>query len=445
MALGGFVATSLRERAWRAVRVGLGLGAAGLAPLLIVLLVPFAGREIVLTVMLGAATLAVVLLIVPLGRITTLRVVGAQERVDERDAVFHRFYRIEPGTPEFEAYYRAHPDKRDFDEKVRALPPLGGPGARTYHPLTAPFQMAAFQVFEEMSRELEREPSAVDGRPVEAETAELTARLKGFARYLGADLVGCARLNPAYVYSHVGRAPGTWGAPIELDHPFAVALAVEMTPEMLACAPDAPTTTETACRYFQVGGVAMVLARWIQLLGYRARAHVDGNYRVMCIPVAVDAGLGELGRLGLLITPRFGPRVRLAVVTTDLPLVPDAPLAFGVQDFCSVCLKCAVNCPSASVDRGPKRVVAGAEKWQSSQDSCYRTWRLLGSDCALCQKVCPYSHPDSPVHNLARWAIRRNRLARRLLARADDLFYGRKPGPAVRVPAWHRTPPPRPS
>ena len=143
------------------------------------------------------------------------------------------------------------------------------------------------------------------------------------------------------------------------------------------------------------------------------------------------------GRLGLLITPRFGPRVRLAVVTTNLPLVPDKPIHFGVQHFCEFCKKCADCCPSASIDAGEKAVHNGVEKWQSEQESCYRFWRIQGTDCAVCIRVCPYSHPGTPLHNMVRWAITRNPAARRLALLADDLFYGRRPKPDSEFPDWH--------
>ena len=130
-------------------------------------------------------------------------------------------------------------------------------------------------------------------------------------------------------YKNTNRSPGEWGAPIELNHKNAIVFAVEMDHDMVRQAPDAHTTTETAFKYLEVGKIAMTVARYIHFLGYEARAHVDGNYRVLCVPLAQDAGLGELGRLGLLITPEMGPRIRLAVVTTDLPLAQDPPIHFS--------------------------------------------------------------------------------------------------------------------
>ncbi|TET39628.1 MAG: reductive dehalogenase [Planctomycetota bacterium] len=433
----GMLITFIREREWRATGLALAILLPVFAGYSVLLFVDYPGRRWVALALVGISIFAALLLLLPIGRNEPLRVTGEEKRVDERDAVFHRFYRLEEGTPEFEAYYKEHPEKTEFDEAVRALPPLAGPGAKTYGSLSSPFQIASFSIIEEISREIDWEPQPVEESPVKASPEEFSKRVKGFARYLGADLAGCTKLNPAYVYSHIGRSPGKWGELVSLEHENAIALAVEMSYDMVRHAPDSAVTTETAWKYLKVGVVAMTLARYINLLGYEARAHVDGNYRVMCVPVAADAGLGELGRLGLLVTPKFGPRVRLAVVTTNMPLAPDPPVAFGVQDFCTFCKKCATCCPSGSVDKNDKQEYNGAEKWRSEQDTCYRYWRICGSDCGICVKVCPYSKPTTVMHNLIRWLTARNALARRFALIGDDFFFGRKPKTKYSLPEWH--------
>ena len=74
----------------------------------------------------------------------------------------------------------------------------------------------------------------------------------------------------------------------------------------------------------------------------------------------MQAGMGELGRNGLLITPEFGPRVRISKILTDLPLIPDSPIEFGVTEFCDVCMKCADLCPSRSISLGEDRIETAA-------------------------------------------------------------------------------------
>ncbi|UCE05911.1 MAG: hypothetical protein JSW07_20350, partial [bacterium] len=77
------------------------------------------------------------------------------------------------------------------------------------------------------------------------------------------------------------------------------------------------------------------------------------------------------------------------------------------------------------------------EKWLSDQDNCYRFWRIQGTDCAICVKVCPYSYPRAPMHNMIRWFVRRNNFARRMAFMGDQFFYGQRPKNWVSFPVWH--------
>ncbi|MBN2012512.1 4Fe-4S dicluster domain-containing protein [candidate division KSB1 bacterium] len=353
-------------------------------------------------------------------------VVGEQSRVDERDALFHRFYRLQPDTPEFLQYYHDHPEIRDIDAAIRKLPALTEPGSRSYNPVDSPMMASIMDVVNSITRDIDWPPSTSNIKPFNLSPKDASQRIKAFARYLGADLVGTTKLNPAYIYSHIGRAPGEWGAAIHLPHTHAIAIAVEMRSDMLAYAPAIPATIETSDTYFTTAKIAMVLAKYISMLGYEARAHVDGNYRVMCVPIAVDAGLGEPGRLGLLITPQFGPRVRLSIVTTNLELTQDRPISFGVQHFCSICKKCADNCPGNAIARHEPTVVRGVRKWVSQQEACYRFWRKQGTDCGVCIRVCPYAHSSLPMHRIMRWLVNRNSFARRFALLGENVVYGRR-------------------
>jgi reductive dehalogenase len=151
--------------------------------------------------------------------------------------------------------------------------------------------------------------------------------------------------------------------------------------------------------------------------------------------MAVDAGLGEVGRIGYLITKEFGPRLRLAAVTTDLPLVPDEPVDIGVEDFCGLCKKCAVCCPSQSIPAGDMAEVNGSLRWKLDEATCFDYWAKVGTDCGVCMRVCPWSHARSFPHRMIVWMVARNRTARRLFLVLDDIFYGNRPKPKV-PPSW---------
>ena len=103
-------------------------------------------------------------------------------------------------------------------------------------------------------------------------------------------------------------------------------MAVEMDYENLRRSPANCAATDLV--YSDMAIVSSSLAEFIRELGYKAMPL--GNEMALSIPMAVDAGLGELGRNGLLITEKFGPRVRICKVITSLPLVPDKPVDLGV-------------------------------------------------------------------------------------------------------------------
>ena len=156
---------------------------------------------------------------------------------------------------------------------------------------------------------------------------------------------------------------------------------------------------------------AGLLAQFIRGLGYQAIP--SGNDTACSIPMAIDAGLGEIARNGLLITPQYGPRVRLAKVFTDLPLVPDAPIQFGVWEFCRTCKKCALKCPSKSIPLGdasaePRNISTrpGVTKWSINAETCLAWWAANGSDCSNCIRVCPFNKPPGRLHDLVRLGIR---------------------------------------
>ena len=131
----------------------------------------------------------------------------------------------------------------------------------------------------------------------------------------------------------------------------------------------------------------------------------------------------------MLITPIYGPRVRLCKVFTDAPLVPDEPISFGVGAFCDVCMKCADTCPSRSIpqggvaDAGPTPSNnSGVRKWYINPDQCLAFWRENGIGCANCIRSCPFNKRPGWIHDLARRIIRaRSRLINRALVFMDDV------------------------
>jgi len=353
------------------------------------------------------------------------------QNVDERDTMFSR-NELEPGKDIFKDYYAGRPEHFALDQKFRKKPGLLKSGTSQFHPL---FYAAASAGFEAVSKLQPLIEGDVVKGSIDTEPEQITNFIKGWAKKLGAISCGIAELQPYHFYTIGGRGD-RYGKPVVNQHTFAIAITVSMDKSMIDAAPKASVVMESAQKYMEAGSIAVQIAGFIRNIGYDARAHIDGNYEVICPLVARDAGLGEIGRMGLLMTPELGPRVRIAIVTTSLKLVPDQNrYKMGVQDFCSICKKCADSCPSNAIPFGEKEEIEGVRRWQIKAEACFALWCDLGTDCGRCIAVCPYSHPDNLFHSFVRWGIGNSKIFRRVALYAEDFLYGRKLPPAP-LPSW---------
>lgn len=201
---------------------------------------------------------------------------------------------------------------------------------------------------------------------------------------------------------------GTLAIPETMKH--VIVLAFEMDDASMQAAPTAQGDLGTMDGYSKMAITAGSLAQFIRKLGYNAIP--CGNNTGISVPQAVQAGLGEGGRNGILITPKYGPRVRLSKVITDLPMANDKPIRFGVEEFCKVCKKCADMCPTQAIPHGDKSFDAstkssfnGLKKWSVNAEECYFGWTANGSGCGQCIRVCPFNKPDSWLHDVTRVLI----------------------------------------
>jgi reductive dehalogenase len=266
----------------------------------------------------------------------------------------------------------------------------------------------------------------------------MTDLIKRTAGWFGADLVGIASLDRTWVYSHWGDHSvqlglgGSVGEPLELPDYFTnvIVMAVEMDYQHVRRSPAVEAATDLA--YSKMGFIAPSMARFVQELGYHAMP--SGNDTALSIPLAVDAGLGELGRNGILITDKYGPRVRICKVFTDLPLVHDKPVDLGVQAFCETCERCAQKCPGQALKRGERTAEhnnisnnVNIRKWPVNAERCIQWWFKNRAHCTVCIRVCPFNKPDNGLHRFVRSIVGGTSALNRLFLWGDDVMgYGRQ-------------------
>lgn len=288
------------------------------------------------------------------------------------------------------------------------------------------------------------EPMLAPGqKPMASTPEEHSQTLKIAAKHFLADTVGVCEVNREWLYTRryhdemvktdtltrlartLGQKPDVFGKPmtpaerIEFKAPlvddelpkemkYAIVCGMEMDYEAYRRTPTNIEWAETTATYSREKFTVMHLAEFINRLGYRAWPFGSGGPG-LCIPLAVDAGLGEMGRNGLLINPDFGPRLRICGVITDMPLQPDKPIDMGVTRFCQTCGICAEKCPGKALQAGERTsnakfntTASGVLKWPVDGEACLAYWgKENGTTCGNCVHYCPYNKPNSAMHRTA--------------------------------------------
>lgn len=354
-----------------------------------------------------------------------------ESRKDERHTMFSRSENKNFSERQ-QKYYQEFPNHKVRDQEWLDKPGLMSEDSHFYSKLSFTAADASFETIGQLRHFVTGEVNP-DKKKFEVE--KLSDFIRNWAEKLGAVSVGFCKMEDYHFYSRRGRGD-YYGEEVDIKHQYGIALTVEMDEDFLATGPAGPTLMESAQQYLNSGVIALQIADFLRKLGYESRAHIDGNYEVIAPLVARDAGLGEIGRMGLLMTPKLGPRVRIAVVTTEAPVQTDERIPdYTIHDFCNICKKCAVVCPSQAISKNSIGEVEGVEKWQLDHEKCFTYWCTSGTDCGRCMSVCPYSHKDNWIHNFVRWGIKNNFLFRKAAVYLDDVFYGKKPKPK-KVPDW---------
>ena len=227
---------------------------------------------------------------------------------------------------------------------------------------------------------------------------ELTRHLKQYAREIGADLVGVADLK---------LLEGIETEPKDLlaGYRYGISLAVKLPNAVFDQLEDRPTPLYAqvyATANALLDQISLKLSRWIEMrLGralpipaslpldpVRLTAHLSAK------AVANAAGLGWQGKSLLIITPQFGPLVRLVTVLTDLPLTADHP----VKNRCGHCTRCTEACVAGAIKNVATDFHYASRDEALDFDRCAE--KLVGEFkklpnvakpiCGICIKVCPW-------------------------------------------------------
>ena len=225
--------------------------------------------------------------------------------------------------------------------------------------------------------ELDKNP--VDGK--KRMDRAILAELCTFSKTVGADEIGFATVPQEWVFKQTA---------IQYDR--AIVLVMEMDKERMNLAPNPDTAVMVHETYNALGQVSNRVADWLREHGYAAHAGHPLNGMALYPPMAQAAGLGWRGINGLVITPRFGPRVRLAAVFTEIENLPvyEGDEYAWVLDYCDLCRRCIRDCPPGAIYETPIYHDNGLVTTVDNT-KCFPYFANYHG-CSICIKVCPFHH-----------------------------------------------------
>ena len=207
---------------------------------------------------------------------------------------------------------------------------------------------------------------------------DITEEIKAKARELGFGEAGVTRYDKRYVF----KSKRDW-----VKFPHAICLAYEQEYEPSQTAPSIEAEGPHHGTYRIMGAVGLALGDYIRSLGYYAQVHSPTDGTGAYIPMFVQAGLGQLGANGQLLSPHFGSRARIMLITTDALVTYDKPIDYGIHAFCSICQVCVNRCPGRALMR-EKVWWRGVQKHKLIYRRC-RPVMAHYEGCAACMRVCP--------------------------------------------------------
>ena len=178
---------------------------------------------------------------------------------------------------------------------------------------------------------------------------------------------------------------------------YALIASQEMKKDKIDQAPEFQAGKEVMRVYGSLGLVVNKIAAWLRKKGVRCQSNHPLGGLVNTPSLAGKAGMGWQGRSGLLITPKYGPRVRLAPIFIEHKYFDytDNQNHKWIEDYCEICQICEKKCPTNAINN--KKTVnidnvpgVGTIRTCIDREKCFEYfYKTLG--CSICVKVCPFS------------------------------------------------------
>lgn len=207
---------------------------------------------------------------------------------------------------------------------------------------------------------------------------DLDAAFRHHAAEIGLSTVGVAAQDEKYVFAE-------YQSTVHSEDRVIVAV-LEQNWDATQTAPSSRAERSAFAAYAVLMEMSAKLCAHLIEQGYTAHVHASEG-EGMAINYAVQAGLGQLGLNGQLLTPIAGSRCRIKLITTNAPLTIDKPVDLGIEKLCDSCKICVRRCPAGAIT-SVRREHRGVVKAKLNTTRCLPVV-AQADGCAICMKVCP--------------------------------------------------------
>jgi Pyruvate/2-oxoacid:ferredoxin oxidoreductase delta subunit len=228
--------------------------------------------------------------------------------------------------------------------------------------------------------------------PKEMISKEELEEFETYANQLGVFSLGYTKLPTNMIFREKG-----------VLHDNVIVLAMEMNREKMELAPSFPTELMIMQTYDALGIISNKLTEFLREKGFSIHAGHPLGGVTLYPPLAEKAGLGWHGAHGLIITPEFGPRVRLTAIYSNIQNLPfneekDNPHSW-IEDFCKTCKRCIRKCPSWAIFEEPV-VKSSGILTHIENEMCFPVF-LEYFGCSICIKECTFNRVNYSIINKA--------------------------------------------
>ncbi|PKL67116.1 MAG: epoxyqueuosine reductase [Methanobacteriales archaeon HGW-Methanobacteriales-1] len=173
-----------------------------------------------------------------------------------------------------------------------------------------------------------------------------------------------------------------------IPYPHTIVLTMPMSEDIIATAPGEEAQELNNAAYAKLGEISYKISDYLRKNGYTTQVAHPYEGMVNFSPLAQKAGLGWIGKSGLLMTPELGPRLKISAIFVSIANLPvkNEDDHSWISDYCNRCSNCVKACP---------------EKALLEKETCCgnNEAELVQKLCIGCSQGCTYCIEDCPFHS----------------------------------------------